>query len=126
MEQEIIPAAQQPLSPAADAPQLDALTWGAEHALKSIVEFQVENMRFLARRAYANLEFMRHLRQCKRWQDVAELQQAWFKGLLADCGEEAGRCAGAGLQLATSDLTPLQGLLYRQPARGRGGNGRGS
>jgi hypothetical protein len=123
MEQNVEPAAEQPFSPAGNAPELDALTWGAEHALQSIVEYQVESMRFLARRTYANLEFMRHLRQCKQWQDVTELQQAWLKGLLADCGEEVGRFAGASLQLGTSDLIPLQGLLYRQPARGRRGNG---
>jgi hypothetical protein len=123
MEQQVAVAAERPFSQADEAPELDALTFGAEHALKAIVEYQVESLRFLARRTHANLEFMRHLRQCKEWQDIADLQQAWLKDCIADYGEEVGRFAGTSLQLVTSDLTPLQWLLYRQPARRKRGNG---
>jgi hypothetical protein len=124
MEQRIAVAAERP-SPEVDAaPELDAVAWSAEHALKAVVEYQIESLRFLARRAHANLEFFRHLRHCQQWQDVSDLQQAWLKECIADCGEEAGRLAGTSLQLATSDLTPLQWLLYRKAGRGKGGNGR--
>jgi hypothetical protein len=78
-------------------PEFDALTWGAEHALKAVV---------LARRAHSNLEFFRHLRHCKEWHDVADLQESWLKEAFADYGEEVGRFAGTSLQLATSQLMP--------------------
>jgi hypothetical protein len=48
----------------APAPEFDAMTWGAEEALKALVAYQVESLRFIARRTYCNLEFMRHLRHC--------------------------------------------------------------
>jgi hypothetical protein len=50
---------------------IDAVTWGAEQALKAMIEYQVESLRFLARRTYCNLEFLRHLRHCAGWQDTA-------------------------------------------------------
>jgi hypothetical protein len=87
-------------------PELDALTWGAEHALKAVVEYHIEGLRFLARRAHSNLEFFRHLRHCKQWHDVADLQESWLKEALADYGEEVGRFAGTSLHLATSQLMP--------------------
>jgi hypothetical protein len=90
-----------------------------------VIEYQVESLRFLARRTYCNLELMRHLRHCAGWQDMAQVQQSWFKECLADYGEELARIAGTGFQLARSDFAPLQGLMYRQ-ARGRkGSNGVG-
>jgi hypothetical protein len=101
--------------------ELDAMTWGAERALKAMVEYQVETLRFLARRAHCNLEFMRHLRHCAGPQDVSKLQQSWFKEWVADYGEEAGRLFATGFQLSTSDFVPLQSLVYRS---GRGGKPR--
>jgi len=50
------------------------LTWSAEYALKAMVEYQVESLRFIARRPYCNLEFMRHLRHCAGWQEIAQVQ----------------------------------------------------
>ena len=105
--------------------EFDAMTWGAEQALKAVIEYQVESLRFLARRTYCNLELMRHLRHCAGWQDLAKVQQAWFKECLADYGEEVARIAGTGFQLARSDFAPLQGLIYRQARGRRGGNGAG-
>jgi hypothetical protein len=107
------------------APEFDALTWSAEHALKAMVEYQVESLRFFAKRTYCNLEFMRHLRHCAWWQEIAQVQQSWFKECVADYGEELGRLAGAGFQLAQSDLTPLQWLMYRQARGGKSGNDAG-
>lgn len=124
MEQQPVLAAERPFPQDDKSAELDAATFGAEHAVKALVEYQVEGLRFLARRTHANLEFMRHLPRCQGWQELTELQQAWFGDLVADYGEEIGRFAGTSLQLAMSDLTPLQGLLYRRPARHRGGNGR--
>ena len=66
--------------------ELDAMTWGAERALKAMVEYQVESLRFLARRTHCNLEFMRHLRHCAGPQDIATLQQSWVKQCVADYG----------------------------------------
>jgi hypothetical protein len=103
------------------APEFDAMTWGAEQALKAMIEYQVESLRFLARRTYCNLEFLRHLRHCAGWQDLAQVQQSWFKECVADYGEELARLAGTGFQLARSDFAPLQGLMYR---RAQGGKGR--
>jgi hypothetical protein len=97
--------------------ELDAMTWGAERALKAMVEYQVESLRFLARRTHCNLEFMRHLRHCAGLEDMAKLQQSWFKECVADYGEEAGRLFATGFQLSTSDFVPLQCLMYR-PGRG--------
>jgi hypothetical protein len=106
------------------APEFDAMTWGAEEALKAMVAYQVESLRFIARRTYCNLEFMRHLRHCSNWQEIAQMQQSWFKDCAADCGEELSRLASTGFQLAQSDFAPLQRLMYRQSG-GKGGGGRG-
>ena len=124
---EYVSAAEQQISSTGEtpAPEFDALTWSAEHAFKAMVGYQVESGRFLARRAYCNLEFMRHLRHCTGWQEIAQVQQSWFKECVADYGEELGRLAGAGFQLARSDLTPLQWLMYRQAGGGKGGNDAG-
>ncbi len=103
--------------------ELDAMTWGAERALKAMVEYQVESLRFLARRTHCNLEFMRHLRHCAGLQDIAKLQQSWVKECVADYGEEAGRLFATGFQLSTSDFVPLQSLMYRS---GRGARARNS
>ena len=117
MEHQPILAAERPFSQDGEAPELDAAAYGAERALKALVAYQVETLRFLGRRTYANLEFMRHLPHCKGWQELAELQQAWLKECIADYGEEVGRIAGLNFQLATSDLLPLQWLVYRKPRR---------
>jgi hypothetical protein len=127
MNQHVSEAARrsEPTTGETQAPEFDAMTWGAEQALKAMIEYQVESLRFLARRTYCNLELMRYLRHCAGWQDMAQVQQSWFKECLADYGEELARIAGTGFQLARSDFAPLQGLMYRQ-ARGRKGvNGAG-
>lgn len=118
-EREVASSAQE-----APAPEFDAMTWGAEAALKAMVAYQAELLRFIARRTYCNLEFMRHLRHCGNWQDIAEVQQSWFKDCAADCGEELSRLASTGFQLAQSDFAPLQRLMYRQSGA-KGGGGRG-
>jgi hypothetical protein len=107
------------------APEFDALTWSAERALQAMVEYQVESLRFIARRTYCDLEFMRHVRHCAGWQEIAQVQQSWFKECVADYGEELGRLAGAGFQLARSDLIPLQWLMYRQARGGKSGDDAG-
>ena len=108
----------------APAPEFDAMTWGAEEALKAMVAYQVESLRFIARRTYCNLEFMRHLRHCRDWQEIAQVQQCWFKDCAADYGEELSRLASTGFQLAQSDFAPLQRLMCRQSGA-KGGGGRG-
>jgi len=109
----------------APAPEFDAMTWGAEEALKAMVAYQVESLRFIARRTYCNLEFMRHLRHCSNWEEIAQVQQSWFKDCAADCGEELSRLASTGFQLAQSDFAPLQRLMYIQTRGGKGGGDRG-
>ncbi|MGC2409606.1 MAG: hypothetical protein WA441_06350 [Methyloceanibacter sp.] len=103
-------------------PELDALTWSAEQALKVLIEHQVETLRFVARRTYSNLELMRHLRHCTGWQEIAELQQSWLRECVADYGEEWGRMVGTSFEIARSDFTPLQWLMYRSAPRKKGGN----
>jgi hypothetical protein len=115
-EREVASAAEE--TPTSD---FDAVTWGAEKGLKALIEYQIESLRFIARRAYCNLEFMRHVRQCRDWQEVAKVQQSWFKDSVADYGEEAGRLAATGFQLTQSDFAPLQWLMYRQPRGGKDG-----
>jgi hypothetical protein len=115
---EVVSAPQEP-----PAPEFDAMTWGAEEALKAMVAYQVESLRFIARRTYCNLEFMRHLRHCSNWQEIAQMQQCWFKDCAADYGEELSRLASTGFQLAQSDFAPLQRLMYRQSG-GKGGGAR--
>jgi hypothetical protein len=109
----------------APAPEFDALTWGAEEAVKAIAAYQVESLRFIARRTYCNLELMRHLRHCANWQEIAKVQQSWFKECAADYGEELSRLASTGFQLAQSDFAPLQWLMYRKPRGGKGNGSRG-
>ena len=104
----------------APAPEFDAMTWGAEEALKAMVAYQVESLRFIARRTYCNLEFMRHLRRCRGWPEIAQVQQCWFKDCAADYGEELSRLASTGFQLAQSDFAPLQRLMYSKPGGGKG------
>jgi hypothetical protein len=116
---EVVSAPQEP-----PAPEFDAMTWGAEEALKAMVAYQVESLRFIARRTYCNLEFMRHLRHCSNWQEIAQMQQCWFKDCAADYGEELSRLASTGFQLAQSDFAPLQRLMYRQTRGGKGGGSR--
>jgi len=69
-------------------PSLGAATWNTERGLKAALEYQLEGMRFAAKRAYCNLEFMRRLRHCQGWQEVLQLQQAWWSGAAADYAEE--------------------------------------
>jgi hypothetical protein len=111
----------EPSTGEAQAPEFDAMTWGASRALNAMIEYQVESLRFLARRTYCNLEFLRHLRHCAGWLDMAQVQKSWFKECVADYGEELARLAGTGFQLARNDFAPLQSLMYRQA---RGGKGR--
>ena len=121
MNEHVQAAKKQDKSPEGEvpAPEFDAMTWGAEEALKAMVEYQVESLRFIARRTYCNLEFLRHLRHCAGWAEMAQVQQSWFKECLASYGEEVGRLAATGFQLARSDFTPLQWLMYRC---GKGGD----
>ena len=105
------------------ATEFDALTWGAERALKAMVEYQLESLRFIASRTYSNLEFMRHLRHCAGWEEVAQVQQSWFKERAADYGEELGRLAGTGFELGRSEFTPLRWLMYPDAGGGKGSNG---
>src|SRR4026208_174517 len=107
----------------APAPEFDAMTWGAEEVLKAMVAYQVESLRFIARRTYCNLEFMRHLRHCSNWEEIAQVQQCWFKDCAADYGEELSRLASTGFQLAQSDFAPLPRLTY-PPSGAHGGGGR--
>lgn len=49
-----VPAAQRPAAASSGdigAPELDASTWGAESVLQALIEYQVESVRFVARRA---------------------------------------------------------------------------
>ena len=93
--------------------EFDAITWGAEEALRALVEYQIESLRFMARRTYGNLELLRHLRHCAGWAEITQVQKFWFKQCLGDYGEEAGRLVAIGFQLARNDFTPLQWLMYR-------------
>ena len=119
-EREVASSAQE-----TQTPEFDAMTWGAEEALKAMVAYQVESLRFIARRTYCNLELMRHLRHCSDWQEMAKVQQSWFKDCAADYGEELSRLAATGFHLAQSDFAPLQRLMYRQPRAGKGSGARG-
>jgi hypothetical protein len=103
-----------------ETPEFDAMTWGAEQALKSMMEYQVESLRFLARRTYCNLEFLRHLRHCAGWQDMAQVQQSWFKECVADYGEEVARLAGTGFQFDPKRLrtSPIAHVSSSAPRRG--------
>lgn len=124
MDQRVSGAEPKPEPTSGDtALELDAMTWGAERALKAMVEYQVETLRFVARRAACNLEFMRHMRHCAGVQEIAQLQQSWFKECVADYGEETGRLFGTTFQLSTSDFVPLQWLMYRSGSRDRRGSG---
>src|SRR5262245_4236638 len=125
MEQQAVLAVARPFPQATKASEFGAATFGAEHVMEALVEYQVEGLRFMARRTHANLEFIRHLPQCEGWQDLGALQHAWLKELLADYGEEVGRLAGTSFQLAMSGFVPMQGLFYRarlmkRPQRGNG------
>jgi hypothetical protein len=106
------------------ASDFDAVIWGAEKALKSLIEYQIESLRFFARRTSCNLEHMRRLRRCGNPQEIAEVQQSWFKRCLADYGEEVGRLTATGFHLVQSDFAPLQWLMYRQPREGSGDSAR--
>ena len=114
-EREVAPSAQE-----SQAPEFDALTWDAEETLKAMVAYQVESLRFIARRTYCNLKFMQHLRHCSNWEEIAQVQQCWFKDCAADYGEELSRLASTGFQLAQSDFAPLQRLMYSKPGGGKG------
>ena len=101
------------------------MTWGAEEALKAMVAYQVESLRFIARRTYCNLEFMRHLRRCSDWQEIAEVQQCWFKDCAADYGEELSRLRLDRLPARPERLRSAA-KAHVPPARGgKGGGGRG-
>ena len=68
------------------APEFDAGTFGAEEALKAMVEYQVESLRFVGRRTAGKLEYLRSLCHYIEWQDMAEVQRSWFKEWLAATG----------------------------------------
>lgn len=92
-------------------PTLDAATWSAERWLKAVLEYQLEGLRFAAKRTYCDLECMRHLRHCQGWQDALQLQQMWLNEAAADYAEEWGRIVGTGFALANSGFAPLQGMV---------------
>jgi hypothetical protein len=98
---------------------------GAEHALKALIEHQMEAIRFVARRTHGDLEFLRRLRHCAGWQEFIELQQSWLKDCVAEYGEEWGRLAGASCQIAANGMAPLESLMYRSATHGRTGDGAG-
>ena len=100
------------------APEFDAVTFGVEEALKAMVEYQVESLRFVGRRTDCQLEYLRSLCHYIEWQDMAEVQRSWFKEWLADSGKEMVRLAATGFALA-SDFTSPAMLMYRQ-THGRG------
>jgi hypothetical protein len=79
-----------PASGQEPTPEFDALTWGSEHVLKALIEYQAETLHFhfIARRTYSNLEFMRRLQHCTGWQEIAQLQQSWITDCVADYGKE--------------------------------------
>ena len=79
------------------APEFDAGTFGAEEALKAMVEYQVESLRFVGRRTDCKLEYLRSLCHYIEWQDMAEVQRSWFKEWLA----------ATGFALASGDFLPL-------------------
>ena len=58
------------------ASDFDAMIWGAEKALKSLIEYQIESLRFFARRTSCNLEHMRRLRRCGNPQEIEQLTTA--------------------------------------------------
>ena len=93
-------------------PELDASTWGMEHVLKTLLTYQIEGMRFAAKRTLQNLEFMRRLRHCADAQQMMQLLQKWVSDETADYAEEWGRMLGTGVGLATT-LDPIQGLTCR-------------
>ena len=86
------------------APEFDAGTFGAEEALKAMVEYQVESLRFVGRRTDCKLEYLRSLCHYIEWQDMAEVQRSWFKEWLADSGKEMVRLAATGFALASGDF----------------------
>jgi len=109
------------------APEFDAGTFGAEEALKAMVEYQVESLRFVARRTDCKLEYLRSLCHYIEWQDMAEVQRSWFKEWLADYGKERVRLAATGFALASGDFLPLPcSCTARQAARGAITPGSGS
>ena len=100
------------------APEFDAVTFGVEEALKAMVEYQVESLRFVGRRTDCKLEYLRSLCHYIEWQDMAEVQRSWFKEWLADSGKEMVRLAATGFALA-SDFLPLPcSCTARHAARG--------
>jgi hypothetical protein len=104
--------------PESDRQEFCASTWGAEHALKALIECQAESLYFIARRLYCDLDFMRRLRDCAGWQEIAELQQSWLSDCVADHGREWVRMLGAGFGVNAN--TPLQCFTSRPASRGRG------
>lgn len=91
-------------------PTLDAATWAAERSLKALLEYQIESLRFVAKRSHRDLEFMRHLRHCAGLEGIMQLQRNWMSGCIADYAEEFGRMIGTGIGLASSGFALLRGL----------------
>ncbi len=100
-------------------PTLDAATWSAERGLKALLEYQLEGLRFAARRTYGNLEFMRCLRHCQGWQEALQLQRTWLNEAAADYAEEWGRIVGTGFALANGGFAPLQGMVSPRASKVR-------
>jgi hypothetical protein len=92
-------------------PALDAAMWSTERAVKAALEFQLESLRFAAKRAHCNLEFMRQLCHCQEGQEAFHLQRNWWNDATADYGEEWGRIVGVGLDVAKGTFAPLQGMV---------------
>ena len=93
------------------APEFDAVTFGAEEALKAMVEYQVESLRFVGRRTDCKLEYLRSLCHYIEWQDMAEVQRSWFKGVA-----RRNRLCARERRLSSPAM-----LMYRQ-TRGKRGN----
>ena len=96
-------------------PELGASKWGVEHGLKLFYALQSEALRFATKRAHQNFEFMWCLTCCANAQEALKLQQQWCSDTAADYGEECGRMAGLGTDLATASFHPLKGLTCNHP-----------
>jgi hypothetical protein len=117
MDQRVPEADRQPKPAFGQTPECGASTWGAEHALKALIECQAESLYFIARRLYCDLDVMRRLQDCAGWQEIAELQQSWFGDCVADYGKEWGRMIGASFGVNAN--TQLQCFTSRPASRGR-------
>ena len=84
------------------------MTWGAEGALKAMAAYQVESLRFIARRTCCNSS------SCGVFAVAATGRRSRKRNspgsrIARDYGEELSRLASTGFQLAQSDLRRCKG-----------------